>query len=197
MQLMSRNLQFSHRSSSVQRGVSLIEVLIAIVIASIGLLALAGVNASSIRYTKMSQYRGTATLLATDLGERIRANPAGLASYALGLNFAAQAATPAVPTVVCHPTATLTNPYTVQCTPQQLALDDLQTWRVRVQNQLPEGAAYIAIQNAQRAADVWVVWRDPAVASDDLGAASTECPAALSIGTTDKSVRCSYFRFNI
>jgi hypothetical protein len=45
-------------------GASLIEVLVSIVIASIGLLALAGVNAASIRYTKMSQYRATATQLA-------------------------------------------------------------------------------------------------------------------------------------
>lgn len=71
----------SRRNSNVSRrfdkGVSLIEVLVAIVIASIGLLALAGVNASSVRYTKMSQYRGTATLLANDIGERMRANKAG------------------------------------------------------------------------------------------------------------------------
>lgn len=182
----------------VQCGVSLIEVLVAIVIASIGLLALAGVSTSSIRYTKMSQYRGTATLLANDLGERIRANSAGIASYALGSNFATQAALPAAPAQLCHPVpVTLPNPYTVTCTAAQLAADDLQSWQVRLRNQLPEGSAYIAIQNVQNAADVWIVWRDPAVAADDLGAALAECPAALSVGSTDKSVRCSYFRFNI
>ena len=76
------------------RGVSLIEVLIAIVIASIGLLALAGVNTAAIRYTKMSQYRGTATLLANDLGERMRANKAGAGAYVINSNFATQAALP-------------------------------------------------------------------------------------------------------
>ena len=54
------------------RGVSMIEVLVSIVIASIGLLALAGVNAAAVRLTKMSQYRATATLLANDIGERMR-----------------------------------------------------------------------------------------------------------------------------
>lgn len=197
MYLISERAPIPDRGAA-QQGVSLIEVLIAIVIASIGLLALAGVNTSSIRYTKMSQYRGTATLLATDLGERIRANPVGLASYALGVDFATQATLPAAPGTICHPVAvTLPNPYLVQCTAQQLAADDLQTWRVRVRDQLPEGSAFIAIQNVQNAADVWIVWRDPAVASDDLSAATSECPTALSVGTTDKSVRCSYFRFNI
>ena len=38
-----------------QRGFSMIEVLVAIVISAVALLALAGVNAASIRYTKMSQ----------------------------------------------------------------------------------------------------------------------------------------------
>ena len=111
--------------------------------------------------------------------------------------FLTPAILPAAPTTICHPTAVLTNPYTVQCTAAQLALDDLQTWRVRVRDQLPQGSAFIAIQNVQTAADVWVVWRDPAVAVDDLGATNAECPAALSVGTTDKSIRCSYFRFNL
>ena len=135
MSLASKKQQYVDQSTVAQSGVSLIEVLIAIVIASIGLLALAGVNASSIRYTKMSQYRGTATLLATDLGERMRANLAGRASYGLGDDFATQAALPAAPAAICHPTSVLTNPYTVQCSAAQLAADDLQTWRVRVRDQ--------------------------------------------------------------
>lgn len=171
-------------------GVSLIEVLVSIVIASIGLLALAGVNASSVRYTKMSQYRGTAAQLATDMGERMRANRAGLASYALQTTFAAQAALPAA-------AATLCNSYGVTCTAAQMAAYDLQTWQVLVRNQLPEGSVFITTQNVQIAADVWVVWRDPAVASaDDAPTAASECPAGLTV-SADPSVRCSYFRINL
>ena len=190
----------------LQSGVSLIEVLVSIVIASIGLLALAGVNASSARYTKMSQYRGTATLLANDMGERMRANKAGLASYSFTSNFAAQATLPAAPANVCHPVpvtpitspVTFTNPYTLTpCTSAaQVAADDLQSWQVRVRDQLPEGSVHVIYQNLQSAADVWVVWRDPAVASDDLVAAGLECPGTLGVAA-DPSVRCSYFRFNI
>jgi type IV pilus assembly protein PilV len=181
-----------------QYGVSLIEVLVAVVIASIGLLALAGVNASSIRYTKMSQYRGTATQLASDLGERMRANKAGIAGYALQTSFAAQATLPGA-------AATLCNSYGVTCTAAQIAAHDLQTWQVLVRDQLPEGSAYIVDQSVApipnvvetTAADVWVVWRDPAVAAaDDAPAAALECPAALSVAG-DTSVRCSYFRINL
>ena len=106
-------------------GVSLIEVLVSIVIASIGLLALAGVNATSVRYTKLSQYRGTATLLANDIGERMRANRAGLPSYSLETSFASQAALPGAAAVLC-------NDYTVTCTAAQVAEYDMQTWRAFV-----------------------------------------------------------------
>lgn len=171
------------------RGVSLIEVLVSIVIASIGLLALAGVNTSSVRYTKMSQYRGTATQLAGDIGERMRANKGGLASYDLQTSFATQATLPAVAAALC-------NSYVVTCTAAQMAAYDLQTWQVLVRNQLPEGSVFVVPQGAQSAADVWVVWRDPAVAADDAPAAVAECPAGLTVGA-NPDVRCSYFRINL
>jgi type IV pilus assembly protein PilV len=174
------------------RGVSLIEVLVSILIAAVGLLALAGANVSSVRYTKMSQYRGTATQLANDIGERIRANKAGLASYALTTSFSAQAS---VPTLT---SGELCNSYAIApCTAAAIANYDLKTWRILVRNQLPEGSAYIAVQAVQSAADVWLVWRDPSVGNaDDSPTKALECPNALSVGA-DPSVRCSYFRINL
>ena len=55
-----------------QRGFSMIEVVVAIVISAVALMALAGVNPASIRYTTTSQYRATAPQLAHDKGERLR-----------------------------------------------------------------------------------------------------------------------------
>lgn len=173
-----------------QLGVSLIEVLVSIVIAAIGLLALAGVNATSVKYTKLSQYRGTATLLATDIGERMRANKLGGASYSVGINFAAQAAAPVAPAVMC-------NTALVTCTPVQMAVFDLFQWRQLVRSQLPSGSVAINFQLAQLAYDVWVVWRDPAVSNvDENATAVNECPANLGVAA-DPSIRCSYFRVNL
>lgn len=195
--LVSNISQYSTRSSLTQAGVSLIEVLISIVIASVGLLALAGVNASSIRYTKMSQYRSTAALLANDIGERMRANVAGGFNYALAIDFATQATAPAVPATRCHYIPVVNpNPFLINCTAAEMATDDMHSWRGRIRAQLPEGSAYIVFQNAQNAADVWVAWRDPSVMSDDLDATTTECPPALG-AATGSSIRCSYFRFNL
>lgn len=65
----------------LQQGASLIEVLVAIVILSIGLLGLAGLQTTSVQSNYSAFYRSQATLLAYDLGDRMRANrTAGLAS---------------------------------------------------------------------------------------------------------------------
>lgn len=87
--------------------------------------------------------------------------------------------------------------YLVTCTSAQVANFDLKSWQLLVRDQLPEGSVYVAIQGAQSAADVWLVWRDPAVASSDESPAVVgECPNALSV-SADPSVRCGYFRINL
>lgn len=184
------------------KGGMLIEVLVSIVISSIALLALAGVNAGAMRYTKMSQYRATATLLVTDLGERMRANkgkPADGAAVAEGFfagyydystDFAGQASSATLPSQLCDTAAS-------SCNTQQIADLDMLQWRLQVRTQLPEGSIFISRQAGATAADVWVAWRDPAVASnDEAPALATECPDGLNLGA-DRSVRCSYFRINL
>ncbi len=56
-------------------GFSLVEVLISIVILSIGLLGMAGLTAASMNGTNESYYRSQATVLADDILDRMRANP--------------------------------------------------------------------------------------------------------------------------
>lgn len=187
-------------------GVSLIEVLVSIVIASIALLALAGVNASSIRYTKMSQYRATAALLANDMGERMRANrgkpadavavPATAATgfmagaYDYAVIFANQATKATLPATLCNTAAS-------NCTPAEIAALDLAQWRILVRDQLPDGSVFIALDVADIAVDIWIAWRDPAVAATDEEPKSTkECPDAMSVDT-GSSVRCGFFRINL
>lgn len=175
------------------RGISLIEVLVAILLAAISLMVLIGSNLAAIRYSKMSQYRATATMLASDLGERMRANKAGLASYAYTSDFATQS--PAIPA------DTACEGYATSCLPAALAAHDVLVWRRIVRSQLPEGSVFLSAQIAQNAMNGWIAWRDPAVADADENNTdsrniATECPPGLSLGA-DKSVRCSFFRINL
>lgn len=57
-----------------EAGATLIEVLIAMLVLAIGLLGLAGLQATSIQSNHSAYYRSQATLLAGDLADRMRAN---------------------------------------------------------------------------------------------------------------------------
>lgn len=63
---------------SKQGGVSLIEVLIAVLIFSIGLLGLAGLMVVSTRSNHVAYLRTQATFLANNMAERMSANPSAL-----------------------------------------------------------------------------------------------------------------------
>lgn len=59
-------------------GFTLLEVLVAIVVLSLGLLGLAGLQAASLRNNQSAYYRGVATQQTYDMVDRIRANLAGV-----------------------------------------------------------------------------------------------------------------------
>lgn len=60
-----------------QKGFTLLEVLVAMLVLSIGLLGLAGLMASSLRNNHSAYYRTQATWLAYDVIDRMRVNGAG------------------------------------------------------------------------------------------------------------------------
>ncbi|WP_145927181.1 type IV pilus modification protein PilV [Jeongeupia sp. USM3] len=57
-----------------QRGISLIEVMVSLVILALGLLGLAGLHSRSLIMGQSSYYRGIAADLSADLADRIRAS---------------------------------------------------------------------------------------------------------------------------
>ncbi|MGN6526132.1 MAG: type IV pilus modification protein PilV [Burkholderiaceae bacterium] len=173
------------------RGFSMIEVLVSMFIVSMGVLAVAGLIQAAARYGKTSEERTTATLLANDIADRIRANPAGAGGY----EFVSSAwpVAPAAPGAPCNRAA--------PCPPGALAQADLAGWTSRLRALLPLGSAYVKYRPAAGsggpAMDVWVGWRDagtlPAVAS--TARTGTECPRAWSAASA--SVRCIYLQVGL
>ncbi len=179
-----------------QGGASLIEVLVSIVIASIGLLALAGINAASLRYGKMSQYKAVGTLLANDIVDRMRANgvsaTATVTAYSYEIDFATQTgAAPAAPGNLCNTAASV-------CTVAEIAAADLYQWRLNVRDSLPSGSVFLKPDPAiTTAMDLWVVWREASTAADEIvkTGGDRECPNDLAV--PDDAVRCVYFRVRL
>jgi type IV pilus assembly protein PilV len=75
---------------TVQRGMTLIEILVAIVVLSIGLLGLAGLQLKGLQVGQGSTYRWQAAMLAQDVLDRMRADSAGV----LAGNYVLPGATP-------------------------------------------------------------------------------------------------------
>lgn len=161
------------------RGVSLIEMLVAILVLSFGMLAMAGLHASSLKLGKMAQYRAVAQQLADDYADRMRAGMLGLtpaqAAAAAPAYFFQQDYDPngAVPVV---PGCVVAN----QCTSAELAARDQARWRNVARLSLPGGSLYVQPTVAgSPVVEVSVVWRDPQAAAN--GETGGECPAAMGV----------------
>ncbi len=112
-------------------GFTLLEVLIALLVLSIGLLGLAALQTVGLRSNQMATMRTTATQAAYDITDRMRANPEGLTEANKFYVIASGAI--AVSDKNCDNEA---------CTPQELASFDLVQWRSQVET-LPDGLSSI------------------------------------------------------
>jgi len=138
-------------TSNKEKGFTLLEVMIALVIFSIGLLGLAGLMAQSTAFTNSAQYRTQATFLAYDMLDRMRANPSEAANPTLryNLNFGN---TPG--TATCYATT---------CTLTQLATADKDQWLTSVQTLLPGGDGKVTHDISSGTTTVFIIeirWTD-------------------------------------
>jgi type IV pilus assembly protein PilV len=69
--------------SSRQAGVTLIEVLVALLIMCIGLLGAAAIQLNALKYTDSSAISSQASFIAYDMMDRIRANAVNISQYAM------------------------------------------------------------------------------------------------------------------
>ena len=188
-----------------QAGASLIEVLVSILIVSFGLLALAASQTAASRMQKNSELRSVAILLASDLADRMRANPQALAlgtyPYELTGTYSALGNTDVSACPGTPPT----------CNATTLAAWDMSEWKRALFYALPGAAAYVKRDTANSAVDVWIMWQDSGsvettkdatgteTLSDTNPAATSECPSAIGSTwtTTNPKPRCLYYRVGV
>lgn len=102
----------SQKLVQAERGVSLLEVLISLLILSLGALGFAGLQLKGLQTTEDANYRAQATLIAQDAIERMLSNPGEMTSYLNGSSYPATAPGSAPPngctTSVCTASAMAT-----------------------------------------------------------------------------------------
>jgi type IV pilus assembly protein PilV len=124
-------------------GFSIVEVLVALVVLSVGMLGIAGLYVTTLRASGSALYRTQAVSLASDMADRIRANPFGRETYeGAGADRNCVAGG-------------------VDCSAQQMAEDDVFRWRTQL-GVLPSGAG--AVTHDAGPPDSYVItvsWTEP------------------------------------
>lgn len=126
-------------------GFTLIEVLIALIIMSVGMLGIAGLYVHSLNAGSTSMFRHHAVTLAGDVADRIRANPRAGAAYAgAGANNN------------CVDGG-------VNCTRAEMAANDVLLWSQQAAATLPNGAVQIVFNNgvAPPTYQITITWAQP------------------------------------
>ena len=154
------------RPHRVQSGFSMIEALVALLVLSLGLLALAGFQVRVLVDSVGASNQNVAVQLAGDMADRIRANPAAGNRYVTG--WSAAASSKPVPSCERADAA---------CTAAELAAHDLWSWKRAIAAALPGGVADVRV-NAAAGAMLFlhIAWDEPAVLDPITPDPSWQCP---------------------
>jgi type IV pilus assembly protein PilV len=136
-------------SPRTQRGFTLIEILVTVVLISVGLLGVAALQLTTLRANQESYARSQAGVLAADILDRMRANPMAFRARAYNVTF--------------NGTGTATT----------RAGADLSAWQTAINSTLPGDAADAAgqIQSDGRIVTITIQWRERA---EGTGAANQD-----------------------
>ncbi|MET1115507.1 MAG: type IV pilus modification protein PilV [Comamonas sp.] len=180
-----------------QRGITLIESLVAIVVMALGVLGVLGVQMRTLADTQTGVRRAQAVRLIEDLSERIRVNPNGLSqltSYVINTAEPAAAPGAAELTALQALQSTCTSS---ACSGAQLASRDRALWLATVQQTLPQGHAQVflvASENTtvdRRQLGVMVSWRE----NEKTAAAGLQPPSSVSGGVSCPATRSCHVQY--
>ena len=179
---MQRLNTMRHTPLQPQRGVTLIESLVAVVVIALGILGILGVQMRTLTDTQTGVRRAQAIRLIEDMGERMKVNPNALAN--INAYVTAFADTPTLPNCASG------------CNAAQLAAYDVAVWKRIVRENLPTGQASIFVPPAEsglatglgRQLGVMIAWRENERAgtkTDDIDATKVRAAdGTFSAGAT-------------
>jgi len=185
---------------SSQSGASLIEVLIAVLILSFGMLALGGMMVYAIQAPKLAAYRATAAAQAGAYVERMRANKVGFAAN----QYASTGSEPITYKEANPAVYAITSCSYPNCTPQQIAeLDAKETLQTLRRELSTLSGMRVTCNGACNSGegDLWIMWDEPQQYGGLNFSSSDECPdpsvAPAFSAFTAPLPRCVHVRFKL
>ena len=152
-----RKTKFSTRAA---RGFSLIEVLIALVIMSVGMLGIASLYVQGMQAGRTSLFRHNAVTLAGDVADRIRANPTAVAAYeGAGADNGCIDGTGS-------------------CSNVEMAAQDILLWAQQAVDTLPNGAVGVTVDVTviPPRYSIAITWDEPGVVTQQNYTIATQVP---------------------
>lgn len=171
----------------------MVEMLVAILVFSLGLLGVAGLQAATEKYKINTQANAAVGLLFLDFTERVRVNPT-----AAGTSYDTTSAE--LPSMyelkstwgdqVSANLTILKNCNENECSANERAAYDMLVWRKKIKDDLPQGAAFVT-GNRKNGFDVTMMWMDKEftenkVSGDNLERKLTK--AAVCAGGDDELI---------
>lgn len=178
------------RKHKAQTGSALIEVLVAVLLLSVGMLSLGLSLSFSVLLPKLTGYRATAINLAASHIERIRANPGGFRQDAYRTALSYDGTSNDIKLSDCSYPA---------CTEASLASMDNAASQRAARVQLPAGGMLVTCDTSPCSGNaygnLWIVWQEPSGRGILNPANSDNCPRQVTDTYTSPMPRCLYVRF--
>ncbi len=142
----SKKSSFTRPVRHDQRGFTLIEILVTVIILAIGLLGIAGLQLTGLKYNQGAYHRSQVIVLTNDITDRMRANrDAALAgAYEITIGTDANGASCDGAVAICDPSA--------------IANADLAAWKQALADNLPSGDG--SIERIGNVFTITIQWDD-------------------------------------
>lgn len=176
--------------SGPEQGSSLVEVLVSVVILSIGMMSMIWAMTKSLGFQQSAEFRNLASQYALDYADRARANVGAYQHYAH-----AQPYRPRDPVRAASADCSAEK---IVCSAEQMAEYDRSDVRRRLRATLPGGDLFVEAQDGRRLS-IWVIWQQPhQLGSEDQSAGSgtsalstsSQCPAGA--GQLEATTQCQF-----
>jgi len=177
----------------LSRGSTLIEVLVAILVLSIGMLGIAGLQGATLRFSQGGWARAAIGSHLSDLADRVRSNPSGsTTAYLLETDYADQRDDD-----LEELKDALTDCEAETCGADDLAKFQLIQWRIALNRDMPGGAGFVS-GSRDTGYVATVLWydkdseeeTDTCKAEYEGARARTCCPEAAEVEET-AGIRCT------